>query len=238
MKQKKPSKATEKLFDIINFEVTNFTWDVIVWRDLFNEATIPILNRRTGNLFTIFQRRLFDGHHIRIFRLLDKSRGDQSASMYALSAAVRRDGFDDVAKAMSKHLREMKKLAVGIEWRRNKLIGHVDLDARLGDVSPPTEPTFETVAEICRLASRVVNEYSTTLRGEKPGERPTIAHDFAQYLLDNGQDPSAFRLDETHARALVHELELAQRWRDEHPDHWMTPEMKAAKRRCESLSDE
>lgn len=200
------SADTERLFDLVSEDVTHLWFDLKLYQGLFTEERVQILNRRTSGTFRIVQNRLYDAHHVRIARLLDEPEGRRrdttSVSFSSLVKAVRGDGAAELANEMNAHLTDIRTAAAGIRWRRDKLIGHVDLDARLGKVELPDTPTFATIEQIANDASHLMNVYSSAVRGTAIGYN--IGH-----LGLGGPD------------ALIRELELAQKYRDEHPDHWM-----------------
>lgn len=223
----KPTEGTEKLFDVIEREVRHLWFDVLAWRGLYNERTIPKLNRRTPQIFSLFQFRLYDAHHIRICRLLDpakaRRRDTSSASAPALVAAVRRDGLTDLANEMNAFVKAMRKLAAGVEWNRDRLVAHVDLDARLGEIQPEDPPTFETVEAIARIAADLVNLYAKTIRGA------TFVFDPASVGIHN--------FDPVGVDVLIRELELAERYRRENPGHGLPQRARQALKELEHPRD-
>lgn len=209
----KVSPETEEMFDLVDQDVRGLWFDLVVYEGLFTEAGVAILNRRTGAVFRVLQNRLYDGHHMRIGRLLDPSSGRRGArrnvSLVALLERVKADGAIDLASDMEKHLVALRQDEDGIRWQRNKLIGHKDLDAAMRRVQPPDVPTLQTVRRIAEAADAFMNCYAGAVRDTQ------IMYSMGVIGLGGPE-------------GLLEELELAERYRQAHPDYWMSEATRAA----------
>jgi hypothetical protein len=197
------SSTTDQLFDLVHREV-EFLWaDVALYQALFaSDETLAILNRKTAKVFEVVKNRLWDAHNLRIDRLLSPPSGKRgethSVSFISLVNVVRTDGHHELASNINKHLMTIRENAKGLQWNRNKLVAHHDLDARLGKVNR-TEASFADVKFIADEAIELLNCYSSEMRKSR---LPYPPFDFGT----EGPD------------ALIAELQLAQRWRDENPN--------------------